>query len=122
MGATHFDHNSLLYQHFPELTLPLDDPEAQYQIGVYWLKRDVMVKAERWIRYAAHQGHDEAIQLLRIGLSNTFFRDDKHHFISIAIDLLETFISPEPSQADIDILSQVLEEYIYKRYTLPNII
>ena len=113
VAATFSNCSTLLCQQFPELVMPNGDPEAQYQIGIYWLERKDSLKAERWIRYAARQGHTEAIRLLRAGSCNGFFRDDKHHIISSAIDVLETFITPEPSQADIDTLSQLLEGYLY---------
>jgi len=109
-----------IYDPFSSLVVPKEDPEIQYQIGLYWFKRDETQKAEPWIRYAAQQGHDEAILLLATGKRKGFFRDDEYHLISLAIDLLEKFVTPMPAQEDIDDIYNLLKEYLHKRLVLSH--
>jgi len=73
---------------------------------------DSWEQAERYLRYAACQYHQPARQALAIGLRHQHFQPEYRHLNRFAIEVLETLVTPDPTQAQIDAIESALRQVV----------
>lgn len=90
----------------------IDNTELLYQLGVHWLRANRQELAERWLRYAAIRGHELASSTLQAATKIGITKDTKQRINYLAVEILETFITPEPTEDQISKVEKILAEGI----------
>jgi TPR repeat protein len=94
------------------------DKEAQFQLGKNYLINHQLPEAERWLRYAANQGHYEAYRSLVLGTRNHYFSTTSRHIHIFAIDILKKLVRPNPTKHQIAELEQLLTYHLNTEFHL----
>lgn len=83
----------------------------------YWDHRNPK-QAEKWLRYASHEGHELAKSFLNLGIKLGFFFNVSSQLNAYAIEILEYFISPHPKETEIKNMEIAMLKYLTKEYGL----
>ena len=92
------------------------DREAQFELGLHWYTQADYRQAERWLRYAALQDHSAAKKLLAFGIREGNFLDHATHCTDLSIELLERFLTPQPTEQQIEKYQNYLQQLIAKEF------
>lgn len=91
------------------------DANIQYDIALaLWQKKNFM-RSEFWCRYAAMQNDKRALSQLKLGIKQEYYQDTLNRLRSGIIDLLESLITPFPTEQQICALETVLINHFSKK-------
>jgi len=94
------------------------DKEAQFRLGKAYLKQFDYQNAERWLRYAAIQGHYKAYRSLILGARHNYFLSTPSRIQALAIEILKALVTPNPSQTQTDELVTVITHHLNTEFNL----
>lgn len=98
--------------------LPNNTGETQFEVAMYYWDHRNPRQAERWLRYASHEGHELARSFLSLGVQLGFFFSISNQLNKFAIEVLEYFITPQPEENQIRNMESVLLKHLTKEYGL----
>lgn len=90
----------------------IDNTEILYQLGLHWLRANRQELAERWLRYAAIRGHELADSTLKAATKIGIAKDIKQRINYLAIEILESLITPEPTEEQIAKVEKIIADNI----------
>lgn len=92
--------------------------ETQFDVAMYYWDHRNPKQAEKWLRYASHEGHELAQGFLKLGIELGFFFTVGSQINSYAIEILEYFISPQPNEIEIKNMEIAILKHLTKEYGL----
>lgn len=90
--------------------------ETQFEMAMYYWDHRNPKQAERWLRYASHEGHELARSFLNLGIQLGFFFSMGNQLNAYAIEILEYFITPRPEENQIKKMESILLKHLTKEY------
>ncbi len=96
----------------------LSPEQAKFRMAIhYWEKGDFR-EAEKWLRLSYMQGYSLAQHSLELGIHLGFFLGTRDRFRTFAVELLEHFVTPAPTEEHIKSLEVILLNYLEAEYGL----
>src|SRR5688572_25865227 len=92
--------------------------DIYFECGCRWWELKNPLEAEKWLRYAALQGHELARTCLKLGVEHHAFVCLDDQLDRYAEELLKHFITPAPDKNQVTELRSVLSGYFDKKYGL----